>query len=123
MASVRRAPGCGRSSISRWVTTLASLPAATGMNVCRVDGPSSSVGIPALDPERARVLMTGRLDSLQPFRHHMGVRSEIQGQDGQFLNIKALQILSHPAALLLIEFDLHRIDQRIGPRVAAAGLI
>src|SRR3546814_12020598 len=123
MVAVRPTRGLGLSSISRWVTTVASLPAATGVNVCRADGPSSSAGMPVLDPERAGVLVAGRLDSLQPFRHHMGVRSEIQGQDGQFLHIEALQLLPHPATLLLIEFDLHRIDQRIGASVAVAGKV
>src|SRR3546814_6350336 len=93
MVSVRPTRGLGRSSISRWVTTVASLPAATGVNVCRADGPSSSAGMPVLDPERAGVLVAGRLDSLQPFRHHMGVRSEIQGQDRSEEHTSELQSL------------------------------
>src|SRR5690606_29030694 len=62
--------------------------------------------MPLFDPEGRRILMTGRLDALQPFRQDIGVGAEIERQHRQFLDIDALQLVPEGLAFLPVELDL-----------------
>src|SRR6185437_7672552 len=76
---------------------------------------------PILDPQRRRVLVTGRHHSVQPFRQHIGVGSEEKRQCRKFFGIERFKPMPKSSATVAVELDLDRVDEVVRLGIAEAG--
>src|SRR5689334_2955142 len=59
----------------------------------RGGGVPKSLAAPCLDPERARCLVPGRDDALQPFRQDVAVGAEEEGERRQLVGVDRRQLV------------------------------
>src|SRR3546814_8789416 len=79
--------------------------------------------VPFLDPERARILVTGRGHAFQPFRQNEGTRAEIERDDRQLLGVELLDSAPQCLVLVLLADDLHRIQRAVHLRIVESGVV